>query len=164
MPSIKVDGLDDVFAMLKSMGEGGMIEKVQKQAVYAGMSVIRDEVVRQIEALPVQNGYIKSDKLPRDVITQREKDQLIKHIGIAQMDLKNGNVTSRISFDGYTDIVTAKYSKGLPAILVARSINSGSSVRTKHPFIRTARSASKSQAIEAATKAARDALQKVMEG
>lgn len=162
MPSIKVDGLDDVFAMLKSIG--GDIESVQKQAVYAGMAVIRDEVVRQIEALPEQRGYLPKDKLPRDVITPREKEQLLKHIGIAQMDNKDGTVSTRISFDGYTNIVTKKYKKGLPAILVARSINSGSSVRTKHPFMRNARAASKAKALAAAEEAARNALAKLMEG
>lgn len=162
MPSIKVDGLDDVFAMLKSIG--GDIESVQKQAVYAGMAVIRDEVVRQIEALPEQRGYLPKDKLPRNVITPREKEQLLKHIGIAQMDNKDGTVSTRISFDGYTNIVTKKYKKGLPAILVARSINSGSSVRIKHPFMRNARAASKAKALAAAEEAARNALAKLMEG
>ena len=162
MPSIKVDGLEDVFARLKAIG--GDIEGVQKQAVYAGMAVIRDEVVRQIEALPEQRGYLPKDQLPRDVITPREKEQLLKHIGIAPMDNKNGTVSTRISFDGYTDIVTKKYTKGLPAVLVARSINSGSSVRTKHPFMRQAQAAAKSRAIEAAEKAAREALGKMREG
>ena len=162
MPSIKVDGLDDVFAMLKSIG--GDIESVQKQAVYAGMAVIRDEVVRQIEALPEQRGYLPKDKLPRDVITPREKEQLLKHIGIAQMDNKDGTVSTRISFDGYTNIVTKKYKKGLPAILVARSINSGSIVRIKHPFMRNPRASSKDKALAAAEEAARNALAKLMEG
>ena len=123
MPSIKVDGLDDVFARLKAIG--GDIESVQKRAVYAGMGVIRDEVVRQIEQLPVQKGYLKSKDLPRDVITPREKEQLIKHIGIASMDLKNG--------------------------------------RVKHPFMRQAQAAAKARAIEAAEKAAREALAEIME-
>ena len=162
MPSIKVDGLDEVIARVKALG--GDIEAVQKQAVYAGMAVIRDEVVRQIETLPEQRGYLPQDKLPRDVITPREKEQLLKHIGIAPMETKSGTVSTRISFDGYTDITTKKYSKGLPAVLVARSINSGSSVRTKHPFIRSARTAAKGKAIEAAEAAARDALAKMMEG
>lgn len=162
MPGIKVDGMDDVFAKLKAIG--GDIEDVQKRAVYAGMAVIRDEVVRQIEALPVQKGYLKDKDLPRDVITPREKEQLLKHIGIATMDAKNGTVSTRISFDGYTDIKSKKYPKGLPAILVARSINSGSSMRAKHPFMRNAQAAAKARAVEAAAQAARDALNDKMEG
>lgn len=159
MPSIKVDGLDDVWAAIKSLG--GDIEGVQKQAVYAGMHVIRDEVINQINALPAQDGYIKREDLPRNVITDREKAQLIKHIGIATMEEKNGTVSTRISFDGYTDIKTEAYPNGLPAILVARSINSGSSVRQKHPFIRQARARAKDAAQQAAEKAARDALEKM---
>lgn len=161
MPSMKVDGMDDVFAQLKAIG--GSIENVQKVAVYTGMAVIRDEVVRQIQALPVQNGYIEKKDLPRHVITDREQDQLIKHIGIAHMDNKNGTVSTRISFDGYTDIRTKAYPRGLPAVMVARSINSGSSVRTKIPFMRQAQAAAKNKAIEAAADAAREALQKLQQ-
>lgn len=164
MPSIKADGLDEVFAMLKRLGAGGEIEGVQKQAVYAGMAVVRDEVVDQIERLPVQNGYLESDKLPRNVVTDREKRELLKHLGIASMDNKNGTVSTRISFDGYTDIKTKAYPNGLPAVMVARSINSGSSVRQKHPFIRAARAAAKDKAVAAAEKAAREALDKIVEG
>jgi hypothetical protein len=164
MPSIKSDGLDDVFAMLKRLGASGEIEGVQKQAVYAGMAVVCDEVVDQIEHFPVQNGYIESDKLPRNVVTDREKRELLKHLGIASMDNKNGTVSTRISFDGYTDIKTKAYPNGLPAVMVARSINSGSSVRQKHPFIRAARAAAKDKAVVAAEKAAREALDKIVEG
>lgn len=163
MPSIKVDGLDDVFAMLKRLG-GDNIEDVQKVAVYHGMGVIRDEVVRQIQALPVQNGYLPQNKLPRNTITEREKRELIKHIGIAEMDVRNGIVSTAISFDGYTDIKTKKYKKGLPAVLVARSINSGSSMRQKHPFMRQAQAAAKAKAVQAAEAAARAELQKRLEG
>ena len=75
MPSIKVDGMDEIFSRLKALG--GDIESVQKVAVYNGMAVIRDEVIKQIESLPAQNGYIKKDDLPRNVITDREKKELI---------------------------------------------------------------------------------------
>ena len=161
MPSLKVDGMDDVFARLKALG--GDIEDIQKVAVYNGMAVIRDEVVRQIDSLPVQNGYLAKKELPRNVITDREKRELKKHIGIAQMDNKDGTVSTRISFDGYTDIKTKAYPKGLPAILIARSINSGSSVRGKVPFIRMAQASAKTRAIEAAKNAAYQELQKIME-
>lgn len=164
MPSIKVDGMEDVFAMLKALGSGEAIESVQKQAVYAGMSVIREELIRAIEALPVQNGYLKSDDLPRDVITDREKGELLKHIGIAKMETKNGDVNTRISFDGYTNIKSKAYPNGLPAALLARSINSGSSVRQKHPFVRQAQAAAKPRAIEAAREAGQKALQEITEG
>lgn len=161
MPSIKVDGMDEAFAMLKSIG--GSVEDAQKVAVYNGMAVVRDAVIKQIEALPVQNGYLKKEALPRNVITDREKEQLLKHIGIATMDNKDGTVSTRISFDGYTNIVTKAYPRGLPAILVARAINSGCSVRAKVPFMRQARAACKKSAVDAATEAACAQIDKILE-
>lgn len=164
MPSIKMEGLDEVYAKLKSIAEGDAIEKVQKQAVYAGMREILKEVKRQIQALPEQEGYVEPDDLPRNVITKAEKSQLIRHIGISDMEVKAGNVHNALSFNGYTSIKTKKFPKGKPAVLIARSINSGSSVRRKHPFIRQARAAAKSKAIQAATEAALKALKELSEG
>jgi len=163
MPSIKMDGLDEVFARLKALGNGSAIEDVQKQAVYEGMRVIKEEVVALIRALPEQAGYTK-DGSPRNVIKKSEKEELIKHIGISAMETKDGTVNNSVSFDGYTSLTTKKYPNGVPAILIARSINSGSSVRQKQPFMRQARAATKSKAIAAATKAAEEALAKLSEG
>lgn len=164
MPSIKLEGLDDLYAKLKTLGDGSAIEKAQKHAVYEGMNVIKQEVEAQIRALPVQEGFVESDKLPRNVITKAEKRELIKHLGISNMETKDGTVNNSVSFNGYTSIKTEKYPNGLPAVLIARSINSGSSVRQKHPFMRQARAAAKSKAIQAATDAALESLSHIMEG
>lgn len=164
MPSIRLEGLDDVIARLKAIGEGDAIEKVQKHAVYEGMKVIKQEVEAQIRALPEQEGYIKPERLPRNVVTRKEKAELIRHLGIADMDTKSGTVSTSVSFNGYTNIKTKRYPNGLPAVMVARSINSGSSVRRKHPFMRQARAAAKERAIQAATDAALESLKTIMEG
>lgn len=164
MPSIRLDGLDDLFAKLKTLADGSAIEKVQKHAVFEGMRVIKDEVEAQIRALPEKEGYIETKRLPRNVVTKKEKAELLKHIGISKMEVKNGDVNNSISFEGYTSIKTAKYPNGIPAVLIARSINSGSSVRQKHPFMRQARAAAKQKAIQAATDAALESLGEIMEG
>lgn len=164
MPSIKLEGLDDVFAKLKAIGDGSAIEDVQRHAVYEGMKVIKQEVEAQIRALPEEEGYIEGKDLPRNVITKAEKAELLKHIGITDMETKGGTVNNSVSFNGYTSIKTKKYPNGVPAILIARSINSGSSVRQKHPFMRQARAAAKTKAIQAATDAALESLSQIMEG
>lgn len=164
MPSIKMVGLDDVFAKLKTLADGSAIEKVQKHAVYEGMKAIKNEVEAQVRALPDEEGYLKPEQLPRNALTRREKTELLKHIGISDMEVKDGTVNNSISFNGYTDIKTKKYPQGVPAILIARSINSGSSVRQKHPFMRQARAAAKAKAIQAATDAALESLSQIMEG
>lgn len=163
MPRIKLTGLDEVIAQVKVLSDGDGIEKVQKRVAYVGMSVLLKEVIKQINKLPVQAGYIEGDKLPRDVITPVEKKDLIKHIGIARMDNKDGTVSTSLSFEGYSTIKTTKYPKGVPMPLIARSICSGSSVRRKHPFIRSARSSGRKKAISEATKEAQEMLRKMIE-
>lgn len=164
MPSIRLDGLDDLYAKLKALGDGSAIEKVQKHAVYEGMAVIKREVEAQIRALPEEEGYISGKDLPRNAITKAEKAELIKHIGISDMETKDGTVNNSVSFDGYTSIKTKAYPNGLPAVMIARSINSGSSVRQKHPFMRQAKAAAKPKATEAARNAALESLSQIMEG
>ncbi len=166
MPSMKVEGLDEVYSKLKALADGNAIEAVQKHAVYKGMEQIKQEMEAQIRALPEQEGYVnvKKGQPPRSVITKREKEQLLKHLGISKMEEKNGSVYNSISFDGYTDIKTKKYPNGVPAVLIARSINSGSSVRQKKPFVRQAKAAAQNKATEAAKEAAYDSLNKIMEG
>ena len=166
MPSMKVDGLDEIYSKLKTLADGNAIEAVQKHAVYKGMEQIKQEMEAQIRALPEQEGYVNISKgdAPRSVITKREKEELLKHMGISRMEEKNGTVYNSISFDGYTDIKTKKYPNGIPAVLIARSINSGSSVRQKKPFVRSAKSAAKGKAIKAATNAALESLSEIMEG
>ena len=166
MPSMKVEGLDEVYSKLKALTDGNAIEAVQKHAVFKGMEQIKQEVEAQIRAIPEQEGYVnvKKGEPPRSVITRREKEQLLKHLGISRMEEKNGAIYNSISFDGYTDIKTKKYPNGIPAVLIARSINSGSSVRQKKPFVRSAKSAAKGKAIKAATDAALESLSEIMEG
>ena len=55
----------------------------------------------------------------------------------------DGNTNIKIGFDGYGKMPTKKYPKGVPNQLLARAVESGSSVRQKTPFIRRGEGKSK---------------------
>jgi len=135
MAKLTIQGLDDFSVLLQSLEQKGMA--VAKAAVYAGADVMINAVKEEINALPQQQGYMRPGE-KRDVVTRREKEALLQHVGIARMDDTGGKVNTAIGFDGYADITTKKYPSGLPVPLIARSIESGSSVRVKHPFLRRA--------------------------
>ena len=65
------------------------------------------------------------------------------------MQNENGYINVKLGFDGYNSVKTKKYPKGQPNALIARVTESGSSYRTKTPFIRPAVRATKKAAEQA---------------
>ena len=149
------DSLEKVIDKFIIMEKGS--EKVFKQGLYAGAGVVADEIKSRIESLPVQErkrtGYApwipyKNAKAPYDElngITSYQKEGLINGFGIAEFRNDGGSISTAIGFDGYN-------SKGEPNQLIARSVESGSSIRKKHPFVRPGANASKEKAIKAVEK------------
>ena len=134
MGKMTVSGLEDFTATLQQLGD--QAGPIMKMAVYAGADKMIGEVKNAIKALPTQDGYMKEGK--RSVVTEDEKRDLLDHVGIAKIDNEGGNANTAIGFNGYSSHKTRKYPNGVPIPLIARSIESGSSVRKKIPFLRKA--------------------------
>ena len=135
MAKMTISGLDDFSTMLYNIGDKGI--EIATNAVYSGAGTLIEKVKEEINALPVEEGYLPNGR-KRRAVTQKEKDNLISHIGISRIETIGGKTTVAIGFDGYTDYATKKYPSGVPVPLIARSIESGSSVREKIPFLRKA--------------------------
>ena len=128
--SCEVVGLDEMIKRLDEMG--AKTDELLSKALYAGAKVMADGLKSAIQSLPQESGFKRFDEKhndsPRNVVGGHDKEDLISH--------KTGSVYARIGFDGYGQIKTKKYPNGRPVVLIARSINSGSSARMKHPFIK----------------------------
>ena len=112
-----------------------------KEIVYEGAGIIADAMRKEIEALPIQEDSDGSAPFAKDGfmlkgITSTQKNDLLEGLGVASIE-NDGTVTeTNVGFEGYGSIPTKKYPKGLPNRLMARSIESGTSFRTKNPFMR----------------------------
>ena len=116
MAKIQMEGLDDYMKRLKDLGAS--VEGSIKRAVYpaAGM------VIEAIKAnTPVDTGGLRNSAALRTF--QNE----------------NGFVYTEVTFEGYDE-------RGHPNPVKARVLESGSSTRQKHPFIRPAVNRVKAQA------------------
>lgn len=153
--SCELIGLDEIQKRLEGLGES--TEEILSDALYEGAKVMADGLKSAIEALPEDSGFkdIKHGEPPRNVVSRHDKEDLISHMGISHFISKTGSVYARISFNGYGQIKTKKFPNGRPVVLIARSINSGSSVRMKHPFIKPT--------INRYKQAANDAMKKAVE-
>lgn len=114
-------------------------DEVARKAIYAGAKIVADEIKRNIQSLPEEKyRHLKSGEQFSGVPKQQKND-LIKSFGISPISVDNlGNWNAKVGFDGYGSTPTKKYPNGLPNQLLARSVESGSSVRKKKPFVRPA--------------------------
>lgn len=128
-------GIDEYISKLQNLEYN--YREVIGPAIYVGAGLVADAVKANIKGLPATaaNGL--------------EKAGLIDGFGISKMQDDNGYFNVKLGFTGYNKIKTKKYPGGQPNSVIARSIESGSSWRSSHPFIGPAVRATKDQAEQA---------------
>ena len=139
-------------------------EGVAKKALYEGAKVVADKIHGNLSALPTEKyRYLQSGEqfsgLPQD-----QKDDLLNSFGVTPIKYEDGCWNVKIGFDGYGSHPTRKYPQGVPNQLLARAVESGSSVRRKHPFVRPAINATRKQAVDAMQRAIDEECKKIMKG
>ena len=118
MATFKADGLDEYMSKLKAMGAS--VEGSIKRAVYPAAGMV-------IEAIKANT--------PTDGAANGLRDSA----ALRTFKNENGYVYTEVTFDGYDE-------RGHPNPVKARVLESGSSTRQKHPFIRPAVNRVKAQA------------------
>jgi hypothetical protein len=136
MPSLKSNGFDELVNRLRTLGDKTV--GISKKCVYAGGRVLADAMVGAVKTLPVDNRYYPAPGRPLQVISSRDREDLAGCVGISRIESDGMNTSVSVSFDGYITRTEEGFPDGVPAVMIARSIESGSSVRAKHPFVRPA--------------------------
>lgn len=135
-------------------------DEILEQTVYPGAGLIADEIRHAIEQLPVINETVKENgsartggkQHARDTtkgkakkgapagVTRLEKEGLLEWakgtgMGLAPIRKDKDFLNTKVGFAGYNRHVTPNYPKGHPNVMIARSVESGTSFRQKTPFI-----------------------------
>lgn len=136
---------DDYAVQLSRMGAD--IDEIAGKAIYEAAGIVADKIKSNLEALPED----RFRKLERGEVFSglpvEQKRNLVQSLGITPIKPDNkGNLNAKIGFDGYGTHKTKKYKNGVPNKLLARAVESGSSVRKKTPFVRPAVNATKEAA------------------
>lgn len=137
MANITFKGLEEYELKLSKLGKDA--DRIAGKALYAGAAIMTDEIRRGIQSLPVVTGYgTEKNPLPGGV-TAVQKRGLLDGLGIAKIqDNGSGFLNVKIGFDGYNQTKTEDYPQGQPNQLVARGVESGSSWKQAHPFVKPA--------------------------
>lgn len=152
---------DDYALALSNLGKEST--EISKKMVYEAANVVIKDIRNELENLQEEKmRYLnKGDKF--EGVSPKQKKDLLDSLGITPIDVdKSGNTNAKIGFDGYGSYKTKKYPNGLPNQLLARAIESGSSVRKKKPFVRPAVNRSKGKAQEAMKKVFDEEIKKIV--
>lgn len=125
MPKITFKAGEEYSLKLSRLA--GASDGIAKKAIYEGAKVAATAIKNQL----------------RKVVSDQATGDLEDSLGISPMKQEEtGDWNAKIGFDGYDR-------KGVPNVLKARVLESGTSTRQKHPFVRPAVNASKAQAVKA---------------
>ena len=130
MATMRFKGLDEYLQKLQRVEKN--TPEIVGKVVYGMADIVADAVREEINALPAEpdvealKAWSKGERAP---LTIKEKKGLQESFGITKMLEEDGYYHVKLGFDGYNDIKTKKYPKGQPNVLVARAIESGSSIR-----------------------------------
>lgn len=162
MATYQFKGIKEYAAYLQRIGAN--TQEVCGKAVYAMADVVANQVRENISKLPTVTeaealGAYRAQE--KTLLTSAQKKGLEEGFGISPMQNDNGYYNVKLGFDGYNKVKTRKYPQGQPNVMIARAVESGSSVREKDPFVRRAVNSTKNQAVEAGKKAADEEISKI---
>lgn len=139
MAKITFPGLEAYERKLSQLGDMQEIRRIAGRAAYEGAKIITDEIrdnIHQMLAYDDEAGlyaYVLKNPAP---LTRTAKQGLLDGLGIAPLTDDKGYLNVKIGFDGYNKLKTERFPKGQPNVLIARALESGSSVTEKCPFVR----------------------------
>lgn len=145
MATIKFPGLAEYERKLSRLGKA-VKDEIAGKAIYAGADIVADEVRHGIESLPIVTGYGTPEHPLPGGVTSAQKQGLLDGFGIAPLRDDRGYLNVKLGFDGYNRTKTKQFPGGQPNQLIARGVESGTSWKQKHPFIRPAVAKSRKRA------------------
>lgn len=144
MATFKFEGVDKLIAQYQKLNKD--TEKVIGKAVYNGTNVVMKAIIAGIESIQTDDSHgFGTAENPKTGPTSIQKAGLRHSVGIAKMRNDNGFFNTKIGFDGYNYVKTKRWPSGQPNMMVARSIESGTSWMKKQPFMRKAEQGAKKQ-------------------
>ena len=153
MPKISFKGQSDYFLRLEQLEQVFAKDATIEKAVAAGAKPVADQIRKNLEALEEEEYRHLQDGDIFHGISKGQKKDLADSFGLTPIDRdRKGFIHVKAGFDGYGSYPTKDYPEGLPNQMVARAVESGSSVREKMPFVRPAVQATRKESIEAMEK------------
>lgn len=161
MAVIRIQGLTDWQARLDALEDKA--DEVCAKAVAAGAGIIADEVRRELEAIPVDEHWGTPNN-PIHGLKRIQKEGLLEALGITPMKRDGNFINVKVGFDGYNRERTRRWPNGKPNLMIARSLESGTSFSRKIRFFYRAVEKSEEQALRKMEEVAKEEIDRIMGG
>lgn len=160
MATITFRGVDTYIGKLALLRDHSDV--AIRNAVYAGASIVADEIRYEINQIPIVRNQKATPDNQIDGVTRAQKNGLQDGFGISKFGNDRGFINVKLGFDGYNKTRTKKYPMGQPNALIARSVNSGTSFRKKRRFVDKAVNSSRKNALNKMSSVLDDEIKKIM--
>ena len=144
-------GIDNYITDLTKLYDES--EEICKRSAYMGAKIVADRCRAEISNIPVESERQKrANGGNASGLTGSQKNGLLAGLGIAHFRNDGGFINVKIGMDGYNSTVTKHYPKGQPNAMIIRSLESGTSFRSRNPVITRATNAARGAAEQAIKK------------
>lgn len=130
MAKIVLKGFEDYIRKLDNLES--YVDEYVGRAIYGGARIMANAVKHNLYSLPVDN---RKKTTTRTSINYIQKMGLIESFGIAPLRQDGDFLNVKLGFDGYNDFITYNFPTGQPNVMIARSLESGTSFMPKNPII-----------------------------
>lgn len=161
MASITFKGLDEFGEKLRQLEEAFSSDDPLEQAIIAGADPVADAIRAGINSLPAEDFRYLRDGDKFNVLSKEAKQGLSAGFGRTPVRRFSASIDAKLGWDGYFGHPRKKYPKGIPNQLIARAIESGSSVRQKQPFVQPAVNKTRRKALKAMEKSIDETCEKI---
>lgn len=133
MAKVIISGFDTLIDELNDIADHS--ETICKKALYKGAGLMADQLKTSIDGLATED----QRKTRSRKLLPYEKEALQKGLSIFKFehDKSRDYVQTSITFKGRVPHLTERYPTGLPVIVLARSINSGTTFRRANRYFPT---------------------------
>ena len=118
----------------------GALEKRKElfqKSIKPGADIVADYCKAELNNLRVDDTpyiFISQYNKKRG-LSQKQKEGLIKSMGLAPLKKKQDGWDVKLGFDGYNDIKSSRWKNGQPNAMIARSVNKGTSFMVAQPYM-----------------------------
>lgn len=162
MANITFKGLDEFGEKLRQLEEAFSSDEPLERAIIAGSEPVADAIRAGIQHIPSEDFRFLRGEDAFHSIANSEKQALDAGFGRTPVRRLGENINTKLGWDGYGNHPTKKYPKGVPNQLIARAVESGSSVRQKHPFVRSAVNRTRQKALKEMEKSIDEDTKKII--
>lgn len=142
---VSTKGLTETMKMLEKIEKN--TDEIIEDAIREGISVVTDEMRRQISSLKTSDEYEGGSGMRYP--SRKEVKGLLDSLGFTPVKMNGTKFDIKSGFDGYNSNITKKYPRGHANQMIANAINKGTSFMPAQPFINRTTKTAKVAAIEA---------------